>query len=314
MPSPVLNSTLISPKLKGLNSTLISPKLAPNNSVYSARLNDSSFRSAIIKPEISSFEIDSSQLKSQKINKPGGDPDSIVDIPAEKNDQSNLEEMESTMRHGKSKRRVIMPMEIDVIKKQIEAAQKQQKVLDEVYHMDKADEYNTEYETILADYKKETLKTNSYSIFFLLRFTCYSFLIVFMRNYPFFQVFLMEYINFLFILYMILDQPFGSKLKFVFALIQEIYVVYLLGFPLALVYLDMRAQLDDYTEMLIGDYFMISYFYFCILIIILIALGMLKSFYDKWKMKKQEKMMKDKQEKVGENIKLMEVKKKFLLY
>ena len=314
LPSPVLNSTLISPKLKGLNSTLISPKLAPNNSVYSARLNDSSFRSAIIKPEISSFEIDSSQLKSQKINKPGGDPDSIVDIPAEKNDQSNLEEMESTMRHGKSKRRVIMPMEIDVIKKQIEAAQKQQKVLDEVYHMDKADEYNTEYETILADYKKETLKTNSYSIFFLLRFTCYSFLIVFMRNYPFFQVFLMEYINFLFILYMILDQPFGSKLKFVFALIQEIYVVYLLGFPLALVYLDMRAQLDDYTEMLIGDYFMISYFYFCILIIILIALGMLKSFYDKWKMKKQEKMMKDKQEKVGENIKLMEVKKKFLLY
>ena len=209
------------------------------------------------------------------------------------------------------KRKVLMPSEMDEIKKQIELAKKQQRVL-EVYQIERAEDYNTEYELILADYKKESLRTNSYSIFFLIRFTCYSFLIVFMRKNPFFQIFFMEYINFLFILYLILDQPFGSRLKFIFALILEIFVFYLLAFPLVLVYLDMRAQLDGETKIKIGELFIQSYFYFTIAIIVLIVLGIIKTLYDKRKLKKMQDKMKESRKsqhnKIAEDIQKLEVK------
>ena len=147
-------------------------------------------------------------------------------------------------------------------------------------------EFDTAY---TADYKKESVRTNSYAIFFLTRFTFYGFIVVIMRDYVFFQMVLMEYINLIFILYILIDHPFESKLKFVFALILELFVVYLLGYPLLIVYYDMQGKLYPNLESSLGDNFVTSYCVFSILIICMTFIGILKTIYDKVQLKKKEK-------------------------
>lgn len=162
------------------------------------------------------------------------------------------------------------------------------------------DEFTLKYGNLISDYKRKRVRTNSYAIFFLARFTCYSFLIVFMKNNPFFQILFMEYVNIMFILYMLIIKPFESTMKLVFSLIIEVYVVFLLAIPLYLVYLDQQAGLFEDEKNALGQLFLTAYYYFTIVIIALITLGIIKTSYDNRKKKKEEKKKAEEKKKMEE--------------
>ena len=140
----------------------------------------------------------------------------------------------------------------------------------------KADEtYDKKYLNMNADYKKEDKKTINYVLLFMSRFGAYSLIIVVLRNVPFLQIFLIEYINVLFLCYIIWSRPFESKLKFVFTLLQEIVVIYIMFYPLVLAAHDLTGRMDEQTKVQIGDYFLKSYLMFTVVIMVTVILGII---------------------------------------
>ena len=156
--------------------------------------------------------------------------------------------------------------------------------------------YEKKYILMNNDYDKKHKSTINYVVLFLLRYLGYSLVIVVMNNIPFLQIFLIQYINVIFFIYLVKCRPFESKIKFGFAVIQEIIVIYLYFYPLVLAGYELTGRIFDEDKMLIGDYFLKSYMAFTIVIMVTVVLGIIVTVIENKKKKKLEDAKKKEEE------------------
>jgi len=179
------------------------------------------------------------------------------------------------------------------------------------YYLD--EDYEKKYMIINNDYYKLEIITINYVLIFLMRFLGYSFIIVIFYNVPFLQVLLIQYINVIFFIYLIVSKPFESNIKYFFALIQEVVVIYLYFYPLVLSGYELTGRIYDEDKMNIGKYFLNSYLMFTVVIMITVILGIIVTLIENSKKKKEENAKKkedDEKKKKEEETKKEDQEKK----
>ena len=83
-----------------------------------------------------------------------------------------------------------------------------------------------------------------------------------------------------------------SNLKFDFALIQEIIVIYILFYPLILSGSDLTGRLHEETRNQIGSYFLNSYLIFTVVIMVTVIVGIIATVIENKKKQKEEDKLK----------------------